>query len=114
MSNMKYETSKVNPANKRFFSVTVNANDDDFNVTDQLGNTRKVVKSNGLYNMIGREYWFQTTGSGTSATSNIYNASDVVVHQIDGPLYYSTDQLRPWREVIGLTSNAKKHQSRRR
>ena len=114
VSNMKYETSKVNPANKRFFSVTVNANDDDFNVTDQLGNTRKVIKSDGLYNMIGREYWFQTTGSGTSATSNIYNASDVVVHQIDGPLYYSTDQLRPWREVIGLTSNAKKHQSRRR
>lgn len=114
VTDVKYETSKINPANKRFFSVEVTADDNSMSVTDQLGNTRNVVTSNGLYNMIGREYWFQTTGSGASAADEIYSASDVVVHQIDGCLYYSEDQLKPWREVIGLTSSAKSHKAKRR
>jgi len=104
-NSVKYETSKINPANNRFFSLTVNSDDSDMTITDQLGNVRHVIKSNGLYNMMGREYWIQTSGN----ADLIYNASDVVVHQIDGVLFYSTDQLTSWQEEINAinTSNAK-------
>lgn len=108
MNNVKFETSKINPLNKRFFSLTVNADDNSLSVEDQLGNMRNVTKQSGLYNNIGREYWFQVSGSGTSAVDQIYNASDVVVHQIDGPLFYEQNQLRPWRAVIGLSTNGAK------
>ena len=105
-NNVRYESSKINPANKRYFSITVNANDDKMTVEDQLGNKRNVLKTDGLYNIIGREYWLQNRDRVT--TNQIYQASDVVVHQIDGPLFYDHDQLKPWREVIGLTTTAAK------
>jgi len=114
ISNLKYETSKINPANKRFFSLTISANRNGLSLEDQLGNKRMVTMQTGLYNTVGREYWFQTSGSGTSAVDQIYNASDVVVHQIDGPLFYEQNQLLPWRQVIGLsTAGAKSHKVNR-
>jgi hypothetical protein len=30
----------------------------------------------------------------------LYNASDVVVHQIDGPLLYDEKQLTSWKEEV--------------
>ncbi len=106
-NNVRYESSKINPANKRYYSITVNADDNNMTVEDQLGNKRHVLKDNGLYNIIGREYWFQNRDK--TATNQIYQASDVVVHQIDGPLFYESDQFeKTWREVIGLTTTAAK------
>ena len=75
-------------------------------VEDQRGKKRNELKTDGLYNIIGREYWLQNRDRVT--TNQIYQASDVVVHQIDGPLFYDHDQLKPWREVIGLTTTAAK------
>ena len=43
VSEVKYETSTLNPANKRFYSVTVTADDNQLTITDQLNNTRSVV-----------------------------------------------------------------------
>ena len=106
-NNVRYESSKINPANKRYYSITVNADDNSMTVEDQLGNTRKVLTADGLYNIIGREYWFQNRDK--TATNQIYQASDVVVHQIDGPLFYEKTQFeKKWREVIGLTTTAAK------
>ena len=102
---MKYETSKLNPANNRFFSLTVNANDEKMTIADQLGNVRNVNTSNGLFNMIGREYWIQ----GTTNNDLIYNASDVVVHQIDGALFYDKAQQTSWKdEIASLVPNEAK------
>ncbi len=105
VDEVKYETSKLNPANSRFFSLTVSADDNKMTVSDQLGNLRNVVKSNGLYNQIGREYWIQASGQ----TNLIYNASDVVVHQIDGALFYDREQLTSWKDEVEAlnTTNAK-------
>lgn len=106
-NNVRYESSKINPANKRYYSITVNADDNSMTVEDQVGNTRKVLTADGLYNIIGREYWFQNRDK--TATNQIYQASDVVVHQIDGPLFYEKTQFeKKWREVIGLTTTAAK------
>lgn len=96
-TNVKYETSTLNPLNNRFFSVTVNADDDRLTVTDQLGNTRTVVKGDN-YNIIGREYWIQNANNVNS--TQLYNASDLVVHQIDGPLFYESAQLTKWQDEI--------------
>ena len=100
--NMKYETSTLNPLNNRFFSVTVNANDDELTIVDQLQNKRTVVKGDN-YNLMGREYWIQ--GAQNANMTQLYNASDVVVHQIDGPLFYEQQQLTPWREAVDSLKN---------
>ena len=95
--NVKYETSTLNPLNNRFFSVTINANDDELTIVDQLQNHRSVVKGDNC-NLIGREYWIQSVNNINSI--QLYNASDVVVHQIDGPLFYEQAQLTKWQEEV--------------
>jgi hypothetical protein len=95
--NVKYETSTLNPLNNRFFSLTVNADDDKLTIVDQLGNERKVVKGDN-YNLIGREYWIQNAQNVNN--TQLYNASDVVVHQIDGPLFYQEAQTTKWQTEI--------------
>ena len=95
--NVKYETSTLNPLNNRFFSLTVNADDDKLTIVDQLGNERKVVKGDN-YNLIGREYWIQNAQNVNN--TQLYNASDLVVHQIDGPLFYQEAQLTKWQEEV--------------
>lgn len=94
--NVKYETFKMNPAINRFYSLTVSADDNELTLTDQLGNQRKVVKTEGLYNNLCRDVWIQTK----SGEDNIYNASDAVVHSIDGALFYDSSQLTKWKEEI--------------
>ena len=32
--------------------------------------------------------------------ARLFMASDIVVHQIDGPLQYSEDGWKPWRQVV--------------
>ena len=92
----KYETSKLNPENGRFFSLTVNADDNSMSIEDQLGEVRRVTMNRGLYNKVCREYWFQGTGN----NKNIYTSNDAVVHQIDGALFFDESQKTPWRNEI--------------
>ena len=96
-TDVKFETSTLNPLNNRFFSVTVTADDDQLTVIDQLNNVRHVVKGDN-YNLIGREYWIQNAQNVNN--TQLYNASDVVVHQIDGPLFYQEAQLTKWQEEV--------------
>ena len=106
VSGGKYETSKMNTANKRFYSVTVDADDYQMTMKDQVNDTpRRVITENGLYNIMGREYWIETMGSGANERTEIYNASDVVVHQIDDVLLYDNSQKKPWREEINWNTN---------
>jgi hypothetical protein len=59
----------------------------------------------------GREYWFD----GPKENARLFMASDAVVHQIDGVLFYGytypddyadatkagkTVKMRPWREIV--------------
>lgn len=105
---VKYETFKINPLNKRFFSVTVTSDDSNMTVYDQMGNARKVVKTNGLYNNQGREYWIN------SKTDELYNASDVVVHLINGALVYSSEMLTPWKDEINALKSESAQAKRRK
>ena len=105
VNNVMYETSTLNPVTSRFFSTTVNADDNNQTMVDKLKNKRSVIKG-ANYNLIGREYWIQSATNVNSA--KIYNASDLVVHQIDGALFYDAAQLTKWEdEVNKLKAEAK-------
>ncbi|MBQ0056373.1 MAG: hypothetical protein KBT20_01840 [Bacteroidales bacterium] len=94
---VKYETSKLNPKNKRFYSLEVTANNTAMTIKDQLGNTRNVVKEN-LYNRTSREYWL--TGKSTSRSRQINSSSNAVVQQIDGVLLYDASQKKEWKKKL--------------
>lgn len=104
INGYSYESAMMNPSNRRFYPITVTASNSGLTLVDYLNNTHKVTMKSGLYNTPGREYWIDKSRS----TSLLYNASDVVIHQIDSPMFYSKDQLKPWKEVIGLTSASSK------
>ena len=89
-----YESMKRNPETGRFYPIQVDYDATSMTVTDNMGNHHKVVTTQGLYNNICREYWFE--GSGNS--SRLFMGSDVVVHLIDGALQY--DNMKPWRQIV--------------
>ena len=102
VSQMRFETAKLNPVNQRFFSLEVNAGASSLTVTDQLGNTRHVNTNRGLYNNVCREYWFSGSGNNMSINS----ASDAVVHLIDGVLLYNNDLTsRTWQQELNEIRN---------
>ena len=89
-----YESMKRNLETGRFFPLEVDFSGNQLSIKDVTGQTRHVVKTEGLYNQICREYWYE--GSGNTAIT--FMASDAVVHQIDGPLLY--EKLTPWKEQL--------------
>lgn len=91
--NGRYETSKLNPENRKFFSLSVDADNSHITVTDALGNRRSVVQKSGLYNNSCREYLYSQKDKEQAASGTLYSSSYAVVHQIDGPLLYSSSQL---------------------
>ena len=88
-----FETSRRNLETGRFYPVTVNNEGDQMWVKDVLGNKRNIVKTEGLYNRLCRDYWFRTSPAG-----QCYMASDAVVHQIDGVLL--AEEMKPWKEIL--------------
>ena len=53
----------------------------------------------GNYNLIGREYWIKDASKPNAV--KIYNASNIVVHQIDGPLFYELSQkATKWQDEV--------------
>jgi len=93
INNSSYESMKRNEETGRFVPLKVNFDNNALTVTDNLGNPCHVVKNNGLYNIICKEYWFNT-----EEKDRLFMASDVVIHQIDDVLMY--DNLKPWRDVV--------------
>ena len=87
-SEGEYETSayKVTDGNLSYYKLNTVANNDGITVKDGAGNTYNVVKTNGLYNLMAREYQFDS-GDATMAR-NLYTSSFAVIHQIDGALQY--------------------------
>lgn len=69
--------------------MTVEGDDSHLTVKDAAGNKRNVLKNGGLYNLMAREYQYNTAD--VASASEIYTTSYAVVHQIDGPLMWEKD-----------------------
>lgn len=81
VANAEYESMLVNPANKRFYPLTVSATANSLTIVDPLGGEFHVnTADEALYNNVCCEYWFK----GNTVNSKIYMKSDALVHQIDG------------------------------
>ena len=94
--NGRYETSKLNPVNRKFYSLSVNADNSSISVTDALNNTRRVqTAAPGLYNNMCREYLYTQKDKEMAYKGNLYSSSHAVVHLIDGPLLFDKSQLEP-------------------
>ena len=93
--NGEYESMYRNTETDRFYGMTTELTPTDLNITDGMGNTVKVDKSNGMYNIPCREYWLSAA---SPITSTIYFVSSAVVHQIDGVLM--PKPLKKWNELL--------------
>ena len=63
--------------------------DSHLTVKDAAGNKRNVLKNGGLYNLMAREYQYNTADCGFSFGD--YTTSYAVVHQLNGPLMWEKD-----------------------
>ena len=92
----EYESMMRNPETGRFFPFTVDYSNKQLTVQGAYGPARHVVKTDGLYNNICREYWFtgRVNSNAIAASSVIFMTSNAVVHLIDGPLLY--EELTKW------------------
>ncbi len=105
-NSSNYESMKRNLSTGRFVGLNVDFDNNQMTITDAAGNKRHVVKTNGLYNIISREYWFVPKDKKNDLTpTRLFMASDVVMHQIDGALMY--ENLRPWRDIVKEALNNK-------
>ena len=82
LATEKTSTGKIRAFKK--LNVKTNEKGSDIWIIDAGGNTRKVVKTPGLYNLMAREFTYAQ--SEKSQASIIHNSSTAVVHLIDGPL----------------------------
>lgn len=84
----EYETSayKVTDGNLSYYKLKTVVNNDGITVTDGTNTAYHVVKTDGLYNLMSREYQFDSGDA--SRARNIYTSSFAVIHQIDGALQY--------------------------
>ena len=84
----EFETSayKVVDDNLSYYKLNTSVSNDGITVKDGMQNERHVLTSGNLYNLMVREYQYNT-GDATRA-SELYTSSFAVIHQIDGALMY--------------------------
>lgn len=95
ISDGLYETACLDTTINRFRRVTVNyTTGGQMTVTDALGNVRRVDPTNS--NVLTRQYLFDA--SRIESCNTIYSSSYAVIHQIDAPLFYATEQYAVQRK----------------
>lgn len=84
----EFETSayKVEDGNLSYYKLNTDVSNDGITIVDGSGATHKVLKNNNLYNLMAREYQYDT--GDPSRAQQIYTSSYAVIHQIDGALQY--------------------------
>lgn len=84
-----FETSSMNKETGRFYKLSVEGDGTQgLVITDIKGNQRRVLQKNpNLYNLMVREYLYDTADKEKATT--IFASSYAAVHQIDGPLFYN-------------------------
>ena len=89
-----FESMKRNPDTGRFYGIEAVYDQNSISIKDVMGDDISVNTTEGLYNNICREYWFEGTGN----LARLYMGSSAVLHLVDQPLRY--EQMKPWRQVV--------------
>ncbi len=87
MAEDGYETSLVDPETEKFVRIFAELNNNDLFIrkTQTAASIqRKVLKTDGKYNLMAREYVVNSSDKETA--SGLYTTSTAVVHLIDGPI----------------------------
>ena len=87
MAEDGYETSLVDPGTEKFVRIFAELKNKNLNIrkTQSAASTkRKVLKEDGKYNLMAREYVVNSSDKETA--TGLYTTSTVVVHLIDGPI----------------------------
>ena len=84
----EYETAayRIDDGNLQYYKLKVDVNGSGLTVTDAHGTTHRVLTSSNLYNIMAREYQYDTPDA--TGAKTIYTSSFAVIHQIDGALQY--------------------------
>ena len=114
VTNAEYTTMKLNPENRRFYTLTVSVDNENINLVDPTGQSYSVVKTQGAYNNICRDYWFENVktseGSFDATKARLLMDSDATVHLIDGVLRYD-DELGSWEKEAEKRWNESQQQN---
>lgn len=100
----RYETAKLNHTTQKFVPLEVTATDNSMTIgygqddAARAAQKRNVVTTDqSLYNIMCRERWI----SGVGYTRMLGPVSDVVVHLIDGPLFFDNSLTsKTWEQQI--------------
>jgi len=84
--NAKYETAVLNSTTGRFYTINTSRTSDNLTLTTAGGGTAHVVKAGNKYNIMARDYKFNSPDP-RSATQ-IETSSFAVIHQVDNVLYF--------------------------
>lgn len=87
-STSAYEIDKATNT-LSYYKLTAEGDNTGLQVKDRVGNIRHVVTGGGLYNLMAREYQYDSASETDAST--IYTSSYAVVHQIDGVLMWKND-----------------------
>lgn len=84
----RYETAAMNVKSRRFYRIGVTEKEGTLYLQDEAGNAPRKVLTSGPYNLMAREYQYNSTDR-TSA-NNLETTSSAVIHLIDKPLMIAT------------------------
>ena len=82
----KYETAVINSNTGRFYTINTSRSGDNLTLTTANGGTAHVVKDKKLYNIMARDYKFNSPDP--KSATQIETSSYAVIHQIDNVLYF--------------------------
>lgn len=99
-----FESSKMNPENKRFYSVEVRVKDGEMTVKDQIhSDARTIDIASGFYNKPAREAWISgsepTAANPRTAVLTLASTSHAVLHRVSDVLLFDEDQEKDWKTV---------------
>jgi uncharacterized surface protein with fasciclin (FAS1) repeats len=81
-----YETAALNIQNETFYKLNLSGGNYQLNINTEAGGTARVETEGGLFNIMARDFKFNTSNPATATT--IETSSYVVMHQIDNCLYF--------------------------
>lgn len=85
-----FETALIDPETERFYRIDATSTGDEITLVSNAGDTCQVLKQEGLYNLMAREYQYNNT-SAVDATQ-LMTTSSAVIHLIDKPLLYRNNK----------------------